>query len=234
MILQLPLNKSLTALSFALVIGVSAQAQAVIDDPIDSGDGWNNATAGGFTASVTASSVTLSPVDGTGFWRLNASAATVAGVQKNFGLTLAEGTYTVEFYVGYINSNSRPYVGDANVYAGFYDAAASLTSGANLQAAITDFRTGMGVTFASVATATPAIGTFEKWTYTFTVDDTSPLLGSAVNFGFAANATVASFVAFDSLTVNFASAAPVPEPGTYALIGGAAALGLALWRRRVA
>lgn len=227
MLPSLPLKKTSFALAMALLAGMGARAQVLVSDPLKSavnGGLWTALPQGGYTASTSGTTATLAPFESGSYWRINNVGAVTGGLAQDFNIVLTTGTYTVDFYVGYTDANSRAFVGVENVNVGFYDAAASVTDAASLSAAVTAFRESTGVTFDVISAAAPALGGWAHWSYTFTIDGTSPLLGSEVNFGMVMSTpSTGGFGAFDSVKISLVSDA-VPEPGTWVLLGMAGGL----------
>ncbi|MDF3056138.1 MAG: hypothetical protein K0R17_353 [Rariglobus sp.] len=62
-----------------------------------------------------------------------------------------------------------------------------------------------------------------------TITDNTPTNVSALNVGFRLGVTQNDIIRMDNFTL---TSSAIPEPSTYALLGGAGVLGLAIWNRR--
>lgn len=128
--------------------------------------------------------------------------------------TLQEGTYTIYFAVGNYNNWGFAWTDHNLTFAGLSATAASASS-----------------------TATPASGGWELWSYTWDVSATDANIGNALSFHIVGtnytstpNASLDGVGALSDLgtgfLVDFSAPASVPEPGTMALLGIAAGLGI--------
>ncbi len=91
-----------------------------------------------------------------------------------------------------------------------------------------------GTTYWIVAsTADGSASNYFRWSMTDSDDQTSSTGATIGNFGRSFYANGNSFVSGNTpLFTVYGNASAIPEPSTYAMLAGAAVLGLAAWRRR--
>jgi hypothetical protein len=226
-----------TTLVFATAIyAIASGTETIVLDPVD--DSWEWTPGGNWTnnaANPHMWSTAGTPYDGlsartgtlfyVGFQ--NGSTGTNRGIAKYFGTgtTIEAGIYTATFDIGHFDSHPFP----SSFTISF------LANTDNETSAKYDWNerfTGASVKTGSV----PEAGTWETWTYQFTItQDTTNAAGASVvgtelGFLILANVKNGAGFAFDNLAIT-REALPVPEPATLATLLASLTLAAVCHRR---
>lgn len=133
----------------------------------------------------------------------------VSAFCKDTGLTLQEGTYLISFDAGHDGNDSRPFATNL-VFAGFYDAAATVTNARQVRDALTAMTNQSGVSATYLQHTAPRNG-WEHWVLEFVVASNSPAIGTSVWFGlFAQSRETRNQALFDRLLIRGPA---LSEPG---------------------
>lgn len=196
-------------LAAAVVVSLPASAALIVNDPVESGGGWN--VSGNGTHFLLACCGTA-PTAGTQYMHIQNIGGRVAS--KTFsGLSLAAGTYAVSFDMG--SFNNAPFAELSSI---------GLTAGGTLLAS------------SASTTPTPAQSQVLTWTLNYVVSSQDAALGQSLGFSLLApNSGANRNASFDNLRIDFVAAptSGLPEPGMLAMVGLALAAA-AVARRRPA
>jgi hypothetical protein len=188
----------------------AAQVVTVVQDPLDSGQGWT-VEGGSFGTNANG----LLPSAGTSYWGSTFHLTATVGVSKTFsGVTVMPGTYTL------LVDTASPYP-------------PSQFSSGYRPVALSDFQhfglTGMSAPRVTVSAPTPAAETavWTTWELRYDVPAGDPGIGSLL--GFRALVTATNYdVLLDNVRVSYT---PIPEPAVATVFVGAALAGLSRRRR---
>lgn len=193
------------AFLFALSICCSP-VHAGIHDPVESADGWNIITGGGFTTATGG----LTPVESNRFFYAQTSSSGLRGVWKYFpgDSCFTEGIYRVKFSVG--SQSNFAFVAE-NQYVMILMADVNNDGIYQYDERIHDGRT-------VVAEPVPAPGTWTEWEHSYSITSATktvggdPVLGHRIGFVILANLDNSGF-AFDRLSIRTAAWTPASPGG---------------------
>jgi hypothetical protein len=216
------MNKIKTAMTLCLFAGSLFAAEVSVTVKIDDDiNGWTQIEAG---AGNNALKDGLTADDGTALWGVSNSAdkdgmlytsySSLAGT--TLPSTIQAGIYTLKLRVG--AGNVLAFTGKNNISTGTNSdkgAAAGFFTTTNADAETTknnmytEFNGITGVTYTPPAEADPADVTWTTWTFTWEISKSSPLVGTAPNFGvYARTGSTGGAAFFDDSILTYSPGAP--------------------------